>query len=95
MLGVHIFAFAGFGLLYGQAPCWMQKLVMGLLAVGMGVVALSYAALLNSFVWEHHMLYRVGVALEHLAVLLYAFRLLVQGAPIWKASSAPSRSSPG
>ena len=85
LLIINMLALAGLVSLFWRAPCWMQKLVVGLLAVGCVFIA-------GSFMWalfdaeNHWRVRQVGYALEHIAVLLYVFRLIFQDALQWKSS---------
>lgn len=88
MLFIHAFACFGFARLFEQAPCWMQKVVVALLSFGMLAFAFGDLATL-AWGWDHW-LTRVGQALEHIAVLLYVFRLNFQE-PQWANSLARSR----
>jgi hypothetical protein len=91
MLLMHLCALAGAVMLYRHAPCWMQKIVVGLLFVSMLVFSGAYAAALFDWHW-HWMVTRAAYAIEHIAVLLYVFRLIYRDHVQW-TSSAPSRSS--
>lgn len=89
---VHLAALAGCLVLYGKAPCWMQKLVVFGLGLAMTCLTIAYGGALFSAWWWWY-LALAGFALEHTAVLLYVFRIIYQGTQ-WKPSSVPSRSSP-
>lgn len=89
LLVVNLLALVGLVALVRLAPCWLQQLVVGVLILASCFFVASYFwALLDN---ENHWRLRgVGYALEHIAVLLYVFRLVYQGAPQpWK-SSRPS-----
>jgi hypothetical protein len=91
LLAVHIAALVGAGYLYRSAPCWMQKLTVLGIVVAMLVISVAYAlAVLD--VWGWWLVVVVGLSIEHLAVLLYVFRLIYKGNQ-WKPSSAHSLSS--
>lgn len=92
LMVVHLSAFACLLLLYPAAPCWMQKLVVGMLAVAMLIFGVAYGVALVSG-WHHWQVTRVALQFEHYAVLLYVFRLVYQGQQ-W-TPSAHSPHSPG
>lgn len=75
MLAMHAAAFVGAVLLYRDAPCWMQKLVVIGLAISQIGMCVAYSAAING-AWWWPLLERVALANEHIAVLLYIFRLL-------------------
>lgn len=89
---VHLAALAALLMLYRSAPCWMQKLVMGLLIVAMVVFTAAHFAVLAG-VWEAHFFFKTAFAIEHVAVLLYVFRLIYQDRLQWTPSPR-SPSSP-
>lgn len=89
---VHLAALAGCVVLYRKAPCWMQRLVVCGLGLGMLFMCIAYAATLQAAWWWWYMAL-AGFAIEHVAVLLYVFRIIYQGTQ-WKPSSVASRSSP-
>lgn len=88
---VHLAALAGFIYLYRAAPCWMQKVSVVGFVIAMTLFTMSFGLGLME-VEGHRHLAILGMAIEHLAVLLYVFRLIYQGSE-WKTSSAPSLSS--
>lgn len=77
LLALHLLAAAGCVQLYRQAPCWMQKLVMGMLAATMSIASLAYAVSL--FGGDYWPVLVLALVVEHIAILLYLFRLSVQG----------------
>ena len=91
-LAVHTMALIGAILLYRQAPCWIQRMVVGLAIVGFFCFVAS-DLLWMSMGWDYG-LSRTGYAIEHLAVLLWIFRIHYQQKqdPAWANSSAHSRS---
>lgn len=91
LLLVNVAALIGLEILYRQAPCWIQKLTIGGLIVAMAIVSVSYALAIND-VWGWWLVLGIGLSIEHLAVLIYVFRLLYKGNQ-WKQSSASSLSS--
>lgn len=86
---VHVAALAGAFVLYRKAPCWMQRLVMAGLIGAMTLVA-GASALNLAGVWWAWRLSMLGLAVEHIAVLLYVFRLNFQGES-WKHLSQHSQ----
>lgn len=77
LLIVHILALSICYQLYGSAPCWMQKLVMGMLGVTMGIASIAYVIAFAG--GDYLLVVFVALLLEHIAILLYLFRLYVQG----------------
>lgn len=92
MLFVHVAALYGLFMLYRRPPCWMQKLVVVVLFLAMSVFALAQVAVLTGAIPEGRPVLRIAFALEHLAVLLWIFRLVYQDRVQW-TSSLPSRNS--
>lgn len=88
---IHAAALAGFIALYRKAPCWMQKVTVGLLIVGMAIIAGAYAMAAGGIWWNFHVRF-VGWAFLDAAMLLYVFRLIYQQHLEWKPSSVPFRS---
>ena len=78
LLATHLLAFAGVIFLYRGAPCWMQKVAMGLLIGAYAVFCLAYIAALSRVENWHHILL-LAFALEHIAVMVYVFRVWWQG----------------
>ena len=93
MLSIHLLAALACGFLYRLAPCWTQKIVIGLLVMGMLVFAGGDAFASRGWIFEQYYMRMTGAALEHIAVLLYVFRLVYQEST-WATSLEPSRSSP-
>ena len=94
MLGIHLAALGALGYLLRRPPCWIQRTVLIILMAGMFILACADVAAIRGLEYERHFLYMGGLALEHLAVLLYVFRLIYQQAPPWPTSSMPFRNSP-
>ena len=92
MLAIHLIGLWACGVLYRLAPCWMQKGVIGIIALAMFALATSNGFAIFGEEFARYYLAQLGLALEHLGVLLYVFRLLYQ-AP-WVTSSRPSHNSP-
>lgn len=93
LLSVHIIALAGTIYLYRGAPCWMQKLSIAILILSFIVCCAAYiAALARVESWWGFLV--VAAALEHLAVLLYVFRVWWQGEQKKWIYSTSSRNSP-
>jgi hypothetical protein len=91
MLIVHLAALVLFISLYKRAPCWMQKIAVVGWSLAMLAISIGYAMSMFD-AWGSWYVLLLGQRVEHLAVLLYAFRLVYQGHLEWKPSSAPSRS---
>lgn len=92
LLLVHLAALAGFIHLYKSAPCWMQKVSVAGFVLAMGTMSAAFTlAILD--VWGHWHVVLLGLAIEHLAVLVYVFRLIYQQHLQWTPSSAHSHSS--
>lgn len=78
LLGMHVIALVIAIYMYRDAPCWIQKLCMVLLALSFTACCAAYiAALVGTSYWWGFLL--VAAAFEHTAVLLYVFRLWWQG----------------
>lgn len=74
MLAVHVVWLIGAATLFRAAPCWMQKLVVALLVGTMGLIGWGYLlAVLGNESWDEFRL--AGLALGHVANLLYVFRV--------------------
>lgn len=73
---LHLSAAIALVCLYRYAPCWMQRTVVTGLALTMFIF--MGADVLTLAGGDDYHLYRVAYALEHLAVLLYVFRLMYQ-----------------
>lgn len=75
LLAVHIVAALGFTSLYCSAPDWLQKLVLGLLISSSLILVYVYAveAFSDGAFW---LVKLIALKVEHLAVLLYLFRLI-------------------
>lgn len=93
MFAVHLIALVFAVMLYGAAPCWMQRAVMFGLALAAGLVAGAYGAVIAG-VERGQELRELGLAVEHIAVLLYLFRIVWQRGTEWNKLSDHSRSSP-
>ena len=98
LIAVHVLAFIGAAALLARAPCWMQKLSVLGFAVAIGIIAMGYVALLGQRMylewWGGWQMISLGLAVEHIAVLLYVFRMYYRENIQWPKSSVPSRSSP-
>lgn len=74
LLAVHVVGLAGLIALFRGAPCWMQRLAVIGLILAFIVFCVAYmAALCDVERWYHILL--IGFVLEHLAVLVYIFRI--------------------
>lgn len=93
---IHVLALCGFVILFFSAPCWMQKMVVVGMAASMGLIASGYYIDLVTFIdkdsmwWGARYFIQVGYVIEHIAVLLYVFRLLHQNEKAkWQKSLQP------
>lgn len=78
LLAVHVLALAGVIHMFRGAPCWMQRMAIGLLIVAFILFCVAYiAALAHVDNWWAFLV--VAAVLEHHAVLLYVFRIVWQG----------------
>lgn len=78
MLAIHLVMFVLCLLLWRRAPCWLQRLVVAGLMLAATLLALAYVLALGGVErWWHVAL--LGFVIEHLAVLLYVFRVVWQG----------------
>lgn len=93
MLFVHLAALCGLCLLYRQAPCWMQRIVVVLLILACTGFVAAQIATLNDMVWEAHLLRRLAFEFEHIGVLLWVFRLIYQDRVQWTSSTRSPSSS--
>lgn len=102
LLTIHLFALTGFVYLYRTAPCWMQRLVMAGMVAATVLIAASYLidaiGSVESEWWGGMYIRTVAYAIEHIAILLYVFRLVYQqhasvpkGVQPWSKSSAHFR----
>lgn len=98
LIAVHLLAFVGAASLFWRAPCWMQKLSVFLFSIALGLITLGYVAMLGERMglewWGGWGMIGFGLAVEHIAVLLYVFRMYYREHIQWPNSSAPSRNSP-
>lgn len=77
LLAVHVAALVGVVVMYNGAPCWLQKMAVGLLIIAFLFFCAAYiAALARVDRWYFILL--IAFVLEHLAVLVYVFRVLWQ-----------------
>lgn len=74
LLAVHAVALLGVIVLFKGAPCWMQKVAMGLLIAAFIVFCIAYVAALARIDYWWAFL-AIAAALEHVAVLIYVFRV--------------------
>lgn len=95
MLFVHLFGLFALAALYRHAPDSIQKIVVGLLAVAFLILVYAYASAITG-AWMHWMVVRVAHSVEHIAVLVYVFRLFIadQERRCLPNSSQHSHSSP-
>ena len=96
---IHALAAFGATILYREAPCWMQKVVVIGFVVAMGTVATGYLMQLGDALrwgwWGGESVVIFGMVIEHIAVLLMIFRLNYQEHLQWRKSSEHSRSYQG
>lgn len=78
LLAVHFVLLVMVIMLYRCAPCWMQRLVVVGLGLAFFVMCIAFAIALSSHAWWIYV-YALGLALEHVAVSLYVFRVVWQG----------------
>lgn len=74
-LFVHLLAAVAIGKLHRLAPCWMQRWVCAGLVAAMLILASAFALKINGTDGYIYVIW-LGFAIEHLAVLFYAFRLV-------------------
>lgn len=78
LLAVHLLALFGVIYMLRGAPCWMQRMSIALLVVAFFFFCVAYvAALARVENWWAFLV--IGATVEHLAVLLYVFRIIWQG----------------
>lgn len=77
LLMVHIFALLALAMLFKNSPDALQRIVIGLLFASTGVYICTGSAALLGY-WSHWLVGRIAFQIEHIAVLLYVFRLFVQ-----------------
>lgn len=65
-------------MLFRCAPCWMQKLVVVGMALGLLVMCLAFVAGALGHAWWLYV-YLLGLSIEHVAVSIYIFRVVWQG----------------
>lgn len=79
---------------YKGAPCWMQRLFIAGLAFVMLVFAIGYILELEGHWLAAHVV-SLGYKLEHLAVMIYLFKLVLKkDEGQWARSRAPSLNLP-
>lgn len=71
---IHCAGFIAACALYRDAPCWMQKLTIVGVAIAMLVIAVANLMTLAGIWWAWWAAV-LGMAFEHLAILLWLFRL--------------------
>lgn len=78
LLAVHVLWLVGVIHLFKGAPCWMQRISVGLLVLAFALFCAAYIAAICRL--ERWWLFlAMGAAIEHLAVMLYVFRIWWQG----------------
>lgn len=91
LLVVHLLYLVGVILLYRSAPCWMQKVSLFGLGIAMALLAFGFGAASLALWWNWQVIL-LALAIEHLAVMVYIFRLIYQTRIEWKPSSDHSHS---
>jgi hypothetical protein len=78
LLAMHVLMLIGVVAMIRGAPCWLQRTALTLLGGAAVVFCVAYAAALaNVASWQYMLL--VAFVLEHIAVLIYVFRINWQG----------------
>ena len=78
LLAVHVLWLGGVIYLFRGAPCWMQRISVALLVLAFIAFCAAYvAALCRIEGWWFFL--AVGGTIEHIAVMLYVFRIVWQG----------------
>lgn len=95
MFFVHLAAFSGVLLIYRGAPCWMQRLALVGFGIAMFVACCAFAAAMSGYEHYRWPVFTVALVFEHLAVMLYLFRIVYQDHLQWKPSSANFPKSSG
>ena len=100
-LAIHLVFAAACFWLYKAAPCWMQKLSVFGLGAALATMSLGYFILVVSTAfpstewWGSWHVIMLGLVIEHIAVLLYVFRLTYQRMTPWPTSSQAFPNLPG
>jgi hypothetical protein len=100
LLLVNLIAFAACMVLWRTAPCWMQRLTVATFAASLAIMSLGRFIALVSAIRPEWGWYGasemtlLALAVQHLAVLLYVFRLVFREL-LWVKSSDKSRLSLG
>lgn len=89
LLIVHLLYLVGVIMLYRSAPCWMQKVALFGLGTAMALLAFGFGAAALALWWNWQVI-MLALGVEHLAVMVYIFRLIYQTHIEWKPSSAHS-----
>lgn len=77
MLSINVLAMLAAGALFARAPCWMQKVAVVGLFTGFAVIAIAYVlGIVGVEDWRN--VRALGLAVEHIGVLMYVFRLAWQ-----------------
>jgi hypothetical protein len=86
LFAVHFLGLTAAIYLWRDAPCWLQRISVALLVVSFGFFCSAYIAAILKFAPWWNLLIIAGV-FEHLAVLVYVFRIWWQTEEKkWKSS---------
>lgn len=97
MLGIHLAALMGTLTLFRDAPCWLQKMVMGFFIVVMLLTSVSFVLSIGGYEHARWPVFQFALVIEHVAVLLTVMRLVYRRyfqveESKWTNSSAGSHS---
>ncbi len=87
MLSVHLSVLVGAVFLFRQAPCWLQKVVVGLLIAAFSIASFAFALALNGYEHARWPVFLLALVIEHFAVMLWILRVIYRGHLQWKPSS--------
>lgn len=76
MLAIHLEALGILIAIYDRAPDWIQRVIVGAMASAMAVMSGGYIATVF-FDYDCDSILKLGHVIEHLAVLLYVFRIFI------------------
>lgn len=99
ILSINLIAFFACTVLWKTAPCWMQKLTVGTFAVSLAIMSAGRFIALMDVIrpdlgwYGASELTLLAFAVQHLAVLLYIFRLIFREL-LWVKSSDKFRLLP-
>lgn len=93
MLTMHVAMVVIGWLLVRGAPCWMQQLAIGMVILGMVIAVFAFGFALAGHPEYHWPFFIVALVIEHLAVMLWLFRLFKDKYLCLPNCSAPSQPS--